>query len=219
VTEPASTTVHLVRHCDVRNPNGVLYGHLPGFPLSTLGVRQAHALGERLAAAGARAIYSSPLERARETASIIASHIPGSEISLADGLIEAEFGRHLQGVPFARVPLGRPLWLVHMIWPGLLPNDEGVHAMAARVRGVVLRAVAEHPGEPSICVSHGDPIQAFWVEADHRHAYALHRLQCAKGGMLVLHYVGGRLDGKQYSPPPKLPATTRPSPPSEQSPA
>ena len=72
---PVSTRLHLVRHCDVRNPEGVLYGHLPDFPLSEKGVRQAHALGRYFASSNGRQIYSSPLERARQTAEIIASYL------------------------------------------------------------------------------------------------------------------------------------------------
>ena len=193
--------VHLVRHCDVRNPKGVLYGHLPHFPLSDLGVRQAHDLGRRLAAFGDRPIYASPLLRAQETAEIIASHIPGASVSTSRDLVEARFGMYLQGVRPRDVPWRRPLWMVHMVWPGLLPNDETVAAMAARVERTIHTVLAESPAEGGICVSHGDPIQAFWVKAQGRPAWALHRLDCAKGGMLELDYADGRLATTTYVPP------------------
>ncbi len=196
-----STRVYLARHCDVHNPGGVLYGHLPGFPLSEKGVRQAHDLGRRLAATGARQIYSSPLERARQTAEIISSHIPGSTITLTEDLVEARFGRYLQGIRPAQVPWKRPLWMVHMVWPGLLPHDERVSDMAVRVERPIRRLLASHPDEGGICVSHGDPIQAFWVRHEGRPPWALHRLQCAKGGMLELDYVDGMLTGIVYRPP------------------
>src|SRR5205085_9990069 len=61
VTEPTRTRLYLVRHCDVRNPKGVLYGHLPNFPLSERGVGQAHALGRFFAGRPIRRIYTSPL--------------------------------------------------------------------------------------------------------------------------------------------------------------
>ncbi len=199
--EPASTRVYLARHCDVHNPHGVLYGHLPDFPLSDKGVRQAHALGHRLSTTAARQIYSSPLQRATQTAEIISSHIPGSTITLTDDLVEARFGRYLQGIRPAQVPWRRPLWMIHMLWPGLLPNDERVADMAARVALPIRRLLADHPGEGGICVSHGDPIQAFWVRSEGRPAWALHRLQCAKGGMLELDYVGGALTRTVYRPP------------------
>ncbi len=207
-----STRVFLARHCDVHNPQGVLYGHLPDFPLSEKGVRQAHDLGHRLAATSARQIYSSPLERARQTAEIISSHIPGSTITLTDDLVEARFGRYLQGIRPAQVPWKRPLWMVHMVWPGLLPIDERVSDMAARVERPIRRLLAAHPDEGGICVSHGDPIQAFWVRAEGRPPWALHRLQCAKGGVLDLDYVEGMLTGVEYRPPSAAPIAEESAP-------
>lgn len=196
-----STRVFLARHCDVRNPGGILYGHLPDFPLSDKGVRQAHAQGQYLATTGARLIQASPLLRAQQTAAIIAEHIPGATILTTDDLVEARFGHYVQGVRPAQIPWRRPLWMVHMIWPGLLPNDESVGEMAARVDRPIQRMLTERPGEGGILVSHGDPIQAFWVRSTGRPPWALHRLQCAKGGMLELDYDGGRLVRTVYRPP------------------
>jgi broad specificity phosphatase PhoE len=210
VTEPVRTILHLVRHCDVHNPDGVLYGHLPGFRLSEKGVRQAHALGRWFAGRPVRQIWSSPLERAQQTAHIIASYLDGVPVGTTPELVEARFGRYLQGVRPRDVPWRRPGWFVHMVWPGLLPGDESVGAMAARVRAPLDRLLREHPGQEGICVSHGDPIQAYWVEAERRHAYALHRLQCAKGGVLSLTFEGDRLVGKEYRAPEEVgaPAAT-----------
>ena len=197
-----ATRVHLVRHCDVENPARILYGHLEGFRLSEKGVRQAHALGERLASTPARQIYTSPLERAQQTARIIASHLDNVPVTITPELTEARFGRYLQGVRAnINIIWRRPLWDVHMLWPGILPNDESVAEMARRVRVPLLRLVRDHPGQGGICVSHGDPIQALWVESEGRGPWALHRLQCAKGGMLELDYDGERLLGKRYLPP------------------
>jgi broad specificity phosphatase PhoE len=195
------TRVYLVRHCDVRNPDGVLYGHLPEFPLSEKGIEQAHALGRFFQDKPVRRIYTSPLERATQTAGIIASHVAGIPVDLCAGLIEAKFGHYIQGIRPRAVPWRRPLWFVHMMWPGLLPNDESVREMAARLRGPVERLVDEFPGEGGVCVSHGDPIQAFWVAAEGRPPYALHRLQCRKGGLLELDYSGKLLTGLTYRSP------------------
>jgi broad specificity phosphatase PhoE len=198
---PISTRLHLVRHCDVRNPDGVLYGHLPNFPLSEKGVKQAHALGRYFAGTKVRQIYSSPLERARQTSEIIASYLDSVPITYTDDLIETRFGLYLQGIPPKQVPWRRPLWLIHMVWPGLLGNDESVASLAARVRRPLVRLLADHPGDGGICVSHGDPIQGFWVASEGRPRYALHRLQCAKGGLLELDYDGDALRRLTYLPP------------------
>ena len=197
----ASARVFLARHCDVRNPQGVLYGHLPDFPLSAKGVRQAHDQGAYLATTGATRIEASPLLRAQQTAQIIAEHIPGASITTTDDLVEARFGHYVQGVRPAQIPWRRPLWLVHMVWPGLLPNDESVGEMAGRVERSIRRVLTAEPRTGGILVSHGDPIQAFWVRSEGRPAWALHRLQCAKGGMLELDYDGGRLVRTTYRPP------------------
>jgi broad specificity phosphatase PhoE len=201
---PVSTRLHLVRHCDVRNPNGVLYGHLPDFPLSDKGVAQAHALGRYFAERKIPQIYSSPLDRARETAEIIASYLGSVPITYTEDLIETRFGLYLQGVPPKQVPWRRPLWFVHMLWPGLLPNDEGVDELATRIRRPLMRLLEDHPGKGGICISHGDPIQGFWVASEGRPRYALHRLQCAKGGVLQLDYEGKALQRLAYLPPTRI---------------
>jgi broad specificity phosphatase PhoE len=203
-----STRVYLVRHCDVENPGRILYGHLDGYRLSEKGVRQAHAIGERLAGTPVRQIYTSPLERAQQTARIIASYLDGVTVTTTPELIEARFGLYLQGVRAnAGIIWRRPLWGIHMIWPGILPNDESVAEMARRVRAPLLRLVRDHPGQGGICVSHGDPIQALWVESDGRRPWALHRLQCAKGGMLELDYEGERLAATSYLAPGEIGAS------------
>ncbi|MGH2701497.1 MAG: histidine phosphatase family protein, partial [Actinomycetota bacterium] len=69
-----SGTVHLVRHGEVENPKGVIYGRLPGYNLSERGQRQAEAAGRHLRDADVRAVWASPLERAQETAEAIAVH-------------------------------------------------------------------------------------------------------------------------------------------------
>lgn len=210
--EPAATRVFLARHCDVHNPGGVLYGHLPDFPLSDKGIRQAHALGRYLVTTGATNIQASPLLRAQQTAEIIAAHISGATMTTTDDLIEARFGHYLEGVKPAQVPWRRPLWMIHMVFPGLLPNDETVAEMAERVERPIRRVLETEPGRGGILVSHGDPIQAFWVRSEGRPSWALHRLQCAKGGMLELDYVDGRLTGTVYRPPRTegvLPATAQ----------
>ena len=218
VTQPPHTRLYLVRHCEVRNPEGVLYGHLPSFGLTDNGVQQAHTIGRYLEDRNVREIYTSPLERARQTAEIVASHL-SVPVTPTEDLIEARFGLYLQGVKPRDVPWRRPLWLIHMVWPGLLPQDETVAAMAARVRRPLMQLLHDHPGEGGVCISHGDPIQAFWVEAEGRPAYALHRLQCAKGGLLELDYEGDRLVNLTYRSPQSLAALAAEAPVADASPA
>ena len=67
------TVVHLVRHGEVHNPDGLLYGRLPGYHLSDVGRKQAGIVAEDLADRDVTNVVSSPLERARETATPIAA--------------------------------------------------------------------------------------------------------------------------------------------------
>ena len=209
---PESTRLYLARHCDVENPEHILYGHLPGFGLSRKGIEQANAMGRFFANTSVKQIYTSPLERATQTANIIDSYLHDVPVETTPDLIEAKFGLYVQGVRPRDIPWRRPLWWVHMFWPGLLPNDESVGVMAARVKRQLSRLLREHPGDGGICISHGDPIQAFWVQADGRPPYALHRLQCAKGGMLVLDYIDQNLQHLEYWPPDRIAAATAAKP-------
>lgn len=84
-----STTLHLVRHGEVENPKGVIYGRLPGYHLSERGKRQAEQSAERLRDADVGLIRASPLERAQETAAVIAAP-HDLEVETDDRLLESD---------------------------------------------------------------------------------------------------------------------------------
>jgi broad specificity phosphatase PhoE len=92
---PASR-LHLVRHGEVANPEGILYGRLPGYSLSSLGERMAILTAEHLSGEGRpiRRVFASPLERAVESAYPIATAY-GLETEVREGLLEAS--SHLEG--------------------------------------------------------------------------------------------------------------------------
>ncbi|MGD0834641.1 MAG: histidine phosphatase family protein [Candidatus Dormibacteria bacterium] len=208
---PVRTRLYLCRHCDVANPRKVLYGYLPGFGLSDKGLRQAEAMGRYLAGRPIRRIYTSPLERAEETSAILARHLDQVEVVPDPDLLEARFSLYLEGVPAKQVPWRRPLWWVHLVWPGLLRRDETVPGMAERIGRPLARLLADFPGESGACVSHGDPIQAFWIRHRGRPVWALHRLQCAKGGLLILDYDGTTLARITYMSPERIAAAAAPA--------
>lgn len=119
---PASL-VHLVRHGEVHNPDGVLYGRLPGYHLSELGHRMAAAAAASVKADGrpVTRLLASPLQRAQESAMPF-SELFGVVIETDDRLIEPtnrfegrtfEFGPQVmlrpQSWPWVVNPL-RPSW-------------------------------------------------------------------------------------------------------------
>ncbi len=82
------TIVHLLRHGEVHNPEGILYGRRPGYHLSELGCRMAERVAESVADRDIVHVVSSPLERARETAAPTAK-VLGLEVQTDPRLIES----------------------------------------------------------------------------------------------------------------------------------
>jgi broad specificity phosphatase PhoE len=92
------TIVHVLRHGEVHNPKGILYGRLPGFRLSVTGQAQATAVANALAGHDITHVVSSPLQRAQETAGPIAK-AHGLQIAEDENLIEA--GNEFEGLRVA----------------------------------------------------------------------------------------------------------------------
>ena len=93
-----TTVVHLLRHGEVDNPHGIIYGRLPGYHLSANGRLMAAAAADYFAERAVVALYSSPLERAQETARPVAERL-GLPIVTDDRLIES--WNHFEGLKFA----------------------------------------------------------------------------------------------------------------------
>src|SRR5690606_17072689 len=87
-TMAETTVVHLLRHGEVHNPGGILYGRLPGYHLSETGELMAKTVAKAVSGRDIATIYSSPLERARETAAPVAA-VHGLEVIIDDRLLEA----------------------------------------------------------------------------------------------------------------------------------
>ncbi|MCC6524704.1 MAG: histidine phosphatase family protein [Polyangiaceae bacterium] len=163
--------VHLVRHGEVENPAHVTYGRLPGFGLSERGRRQARRAAAWLAGElGARvALVSSPLERARETAGMVAEALAargGTEaprLRLDAGLVEA--GSWREGLPRRWAPRA---YLAAALDARARARKEHPRAVAARMRRALLAALAAEPDlEDLVCVSHQQPIWMARVAFEH----------------------------------------------------
>jgi broad specificity phosphatase PhoE len=193
-----------MRHADVENPHRILYGHLPGFPLSALGRAQATAVGQSLRNSGVRRILHSPLERTRETAELVNAQLPAPVPLIPEpALVEAEFGKYLQGVPYWQIPILRPRWYLHKLRRGGQPGDESIEQLGGRVLAVIRRLAAEHPGEVSLCISHADPIQAAWVLMDGRpqNEREMSRKTVGRAALLQIDMDGERIVSVEYRPP------------------
>lgn len=151
------TVVHLLRHGEVHNPEGVLYGRLPGYGLSRRGQDQAEAVAEFLADREISHLVASPLQRAQETAKPLAGALD-LQVSTDDRLIEAD--NRFEGL---RVSVGDGALRSPRHWPKLWnpfrPSwGEPYLRIAHRMLAAVHRARANAAGAEAVCVSHQLPI-------------------------------------------------------------
>lgn len=144
-------TFYLVRHGEVDNPDGIIYGQLPGFGLSATGRAQIEAAGQMLTARGPfAALYASPLQRAQESATILAGHL-GLRVETQQLLAETDIGGY-QGQPFSALP--RPYITEQPVHNGI----ESAASIRSRMLDWAETMQARHPGQRLIAVSHRDPI-------------------------------------------------------------
>jgi broad specificity phosphatase PhoE len=166
-------TVHLLRHGEVHNPAGVLYGRLPEFHLSELGLQMAQLLADHFrdrASQGAKIVYlvASPLTRAQETA-FPTSNALGLEIHTDQRIIEAE--NHFEGLRVTKAELRKPKHWPKLVNP-LRPSwGEPYKDQAARVGAAVQEARLKAielggDGAEAIMVSHQLPIWATRLSAE-----------------------------------------------------
>lgn len=151
------TTVHLVRHGEVFNPEAVLYGRRPGYHLSELGNQMAQELGLAFADHDVRLVMASPLERAIETATPTAE-LFDLPLHRDPRLIEAD--NKFEGVPVNknRWILAHPrywAWYVNPLRPSWgEPYTEVINRMSK----AIAQAVDEARGGEAVLVSHQLPI-------------------------------------------------------------
>jgi broad specificity phosphatase PhoE len=148
-------SVHLVRHGLVENPKGVIYGRLPGYNLSELGLRQAQAAAERLREAPLGAIWASPLERAQETAQAIAAH-HDVEVVTDDRLIESQTTFEGVARTLAGLVSPRRWWLLRN--PMKPTWGESFVEIRARMLAAIEEALPTAGGGDLVVVSHQTPI-------------------------------------------------------------
>ncbi|OBG64284.1 histidine phosphatase family protein [Mycobacterium sp. E3339] len=195
------TRVHVVRHGEVYNPSGVLYGRLPGFHLSDKGRAQAAAVADALAGRDVAAVIASPLQRAQETAEPIAAK-HGVAIDTDPDLIES--ANFFEG---RRVGPGDGAWRDPRFWwqlrnPFRPSWGEPYAEIAARMTTAADKARARAAGREVVCVSHQLPV---WTLRLHVTGQRLwhdpRRRECGLCSITTLVYEGDRLVDVEYQEP------------------
>jgi broad specificity phosphatase PhoE len=196
-----TTTVHVLRHGEVHNPGGVLYGRLPGFHLSDLGREMAQRIAEHLADADVTHVVSSPLERAQETAAPAAEKL-GLPVATDDRLIEA--GNVFEGKTFGvgDGSLKRPAHWRHLVNPFRPSWGEAYTEIAERMLAAIAAARDAARGHEALVVSHQLPIWTARSFATGRRLWHDPRKrQCALASLTSFTYRGDELVSVSYEEP------------------
>jgi broad specificity phosphatase PhoE len=195
------TVVHLLRHGEVHNPDGILYGRLPGFRLSDNGRVQAEVVAKALADADLAAVLASPLQRAQETATPVAGQ-HGLPVVTDERLLEA--GNLFEG---KRVGVGDGSLRDPRYWwwlrdPFTPSWGEPYREIAHRMLGAVHRARELAAGREAVCVSHQLPIWTLRRFVTGRHLWHdPRRRQCALASLTSLVFDGAALVQLRYTEP------------------
>ena len=195
------TTVHLLRHGEVYNPQGVLYGRLPGYFLSDLGLEMADRAASTLANRDIATVISSPMERAQQTAAPIAK-THRVEILTNSDLIEAENIFEGKRVSVGDGVLKQPKTWRHL-WNPFKPSwGEPYDTVATRMSAAIESARSQAQGREAVLVSHQLPIWIARLAAENRRLWHDPRSrQCTLASVTSLTFDDEGLVAITYSEP------------------
>ncbi|MFE1312216.1 histidine phosphatase family protein [Streptomyces sp. NPDC058755] len=195
------TVVHLVRHGEVENPTGILYGRLPGYHLSELGRQMADRVAEHLSSRDVTHVVASPLERAQETATPIAK-AHGLDLATDERLIEAD--NVFQGKTFGvgDGALRKPDNWKHLVNPFKPSWGEPYIDQVVRMMGALNAAKDQARGREAVLVSHQLPI---WIVRSYVEKRRLwhdpRKRQCTLASLTTFTYLGDRIVSVGYAEP------------------
>ncbi|MGW4033260.1 histidine phosphatase family protein [Streptomyces sp. NPDC004838] len=191
----------MLRHGEVHNPDGILYGRRSGYHLSELGHRMADRVAESLAGRDITHVVSSPLERAQETAAPIAKG-HGLDIATDRRLIEA--GNVFEGKTFGvgDGALRKPGNWRHLTNPFRPSWGEPYVEQVVRMMGALNAARDAARGHEAVCVSHQLPI---WIVRSFLERRRLwhdpRRRQCTLASLTTITYEGDEIVSVAYAEP------------------
>lgn len=179
------TTFFFVRHAVTSHTGKKLSGWMEGIPLTEEGRDQAAAVADRLAEVPFKAVYSSPIDRALETARAIAAR-HGLEVRTLRKLGEVEYGTWTNRP--LKVLARTKLWTKVQGWPSAarFPEGETLREVQNRAVDEVDRLANEHPKDAICCVSHGDVIKLVLAHYMGVHIDLFQRIVVAPASISVL---------------------------------
>jgi broad specificity phosphatase PhoE len=196
-----TTVVHVLRHGEVFNPQKILYGRLPGYHLSELGIQMAKAAAAALVDKDVTYVVASPLQRAQQTAEPIANQFQlpiaadeklletinmfeGKAVAVGDGVLRDPRNWWLLRNPF------RPSW------------GEPYTVVAARMFEALLAARQAAEGHEAVVVSHQLPIETLRRHVQHKTLWHdPRRRRCSLASLTSFHFSGTEIVEVGYSEP------------------
>jgi broad specificity phosphatase PhoE len=195
------TTVHLLRHGEVYNPDKILYGRLPDFHLSEVGRQMADLVADALQPRDIAEIWSSPLDRAQETAAPLAGRL-GLTPVIDDRIIEAENVFEGQRVSVGDGVLRQPRAWKYLYNPFRPSWGEPYKDVAARMRSAVTSARRSARGYEVVLVSHQLPVWIARLDAEDRSfVHDPRKRQCNLASLTSLTFDGDQLISIVYTEP------------------
>jgi len=188
---PRATTILLVRHGQTPTTGKVLPGRAKGLHLADEGRKQAEIAAERISELKKiDAVYSSPLERAKETAAPISKAL-GLKTQIDRGLFECDFG-DWTGKELSKLNK-LPEWKTVQSAPSTFrfPNGESFTEMQTRMVSALDRLRLKHPGGTIVCVSHADTIKAAVAHALGTHIDLFQRIVISPASVSALTWHAG----------------------------
>ena len=179
------TTFFLIRHGENDFVGKKIAGRMPGVHLNAHGKQQAEQLMEKLSRASIQKIFSSPLERAMETAEPLAGKL-GLNIQTCDAFLEIQFG-DWSGKSFAELE-SDCRWRQWNSFRSAtrIPNGETMIEVQSRFVGELERIRAENPNERIAIFSHADPIRAALMHFLGMPLDFIHRLEIDPASISIL---------------------------------
>jgi broad specificity phosphatase PhoE len=199
-----SSTVHVIRHGEVENPEKILYGRQPGWRLSERGKEMAEVIGDWSKSLDLGALHVSPLQRAQETAAPIA-RAHSISITTDEKLIEA--ANIFEGKKFelGSGVLRHPASWKHLYNPWKPSWGEPYEEQISRMLAAIFDAKKAANGKDAIVVSHQLPIWILRSAIEGRRL--LHdprKRECTLASVTSVHFDDDEMiSGTSYSEPAK----------------
>ncbi len=196
-----TTTVHLLRHGEVDNPKGILYGRLPDYHLSELGVQMAERVAKTVSGRDITYLVASPLERAQETAKPAAETL-GLEIVTDERVLESENVFEGQRFGVGDGSLRKPSAWKYLYNQWRPSGGEPYKDVVVRMLAAMHDAREAAAGHEATIVSHQLPI---WIVRSFVEGRRLfhdpRKRECSLASLTSFNYTDDRITSVLYSEP------------------